>query len=374
MIDSFNKGILYLEVNIKEPEKFINLLWHKGILVKNIVKLNVTTIRFKVFYEDYPIVKELVINKNGKVKILKKQGNIFLIKRFLNMRALLMGGLLFVGILYYLSTYVWSIEIKTGENISPYEIRENLLKLNITPGMKKNNIDVYKLEDDLEGVNKNILWMRARIEGSTLKIIIEEKVNPPKLTDDESNNIIAKRNGEIKRLFVSSGTALVERGDIVKEGDLLIQGVQGKEDGQYNVPAVGVVLANTFYEREMEMQIGGEELASTGEEDKDIYISILGKKIYLKKAINKYEYYDKIEEKDSFIKIVKYCEKKYKSIDIPREEAVEKAKKELKESLLKNLDNDAIVIKENANVMNLDSNKIRVSVVFLVEENIAEGK
>lgn len=365
--------MIELEVNIKDINKFINLLWKHDILVRNIKRKNIATITFTIVHEDFAKVKDIVLAKGGKIKILKRTGKIYLIRRLLNIKSLLIGAVLFVGILYYLSTFVFSIDITSTDNISPFEIREDLKKLNIASGMKKSAIDVYKLEDDLLKVNKNILWVRARIEGSTLKIVMEEKVNPPKINVDESKDIIAKRNGEIDRIFVSSGTAKVEKGDIVKEGDVLIQGLQGKEGEEYEVKSKGVVIANTFYEREMEVQISGEQLVLTGEEREDIYISILGKRLYLKKIINKYDNYDKIEEEDGYIKKIRYCKKEKKEVNESKDDAIENAKLQLKESLLKNLDSDCTIKNENVNVTNIDKDKIRVTVVFLVEENIAQG-
>ena len=47
--------------------------------------------------------------------------------------------------------------------------------------------------------------------------------------------------------------------------------MQGKEGEEYEVPAKGIVIANTFYEKEMEVQVSGSKLEKTGKRGRDIY-------------------------------------------------------------------------------------------------------
>ncbi|SJT71538.1 sporulation protein YqfD [Clostridioides difficile] len=45
--------------------------------------------------------------------------------------------------------------------------------------MKKSDINVYNIEKKMEDLDSEVMWVRARIEGSTLRVIVAEKVNPP---------------------------------------------------------------------------------------------------------------------------------------------------------------------------------------------------
>lgn len=53
-------------------------------------------------------------------------------------------------------------------------------------------------------------------------------------------------------------------GDIVKKGDDLILPIQGREGFQMEVKPSGTVIANTFYDKFMEIQVSGEKLERTG--------------------------------------------------------------------------------------------------------------
>ena len=174
--------------------------------------------------------------------------------------------------------------------------------MELNQDLSKSQINVHEIEKKMEDLNDQIMWIRIRIEGSTLKLVIKEKVNPPSKEKILFNQVVAKMDGEVKRIYTNSGNPAVVPGDIVKKGDNLILPIQGREGFEKEVKPSGTVIANTFYEKLMEIQISGEKLERSGRKNSDMYLSFFGKKIYLKKAINAFDYYDKIEEKNGFFK------------------------------------------------------------------------
>lgn len=370
----FESGKVVVEVNILKPERLLNILWNENVNVINIKRIDVATIRISIDYNDYDILVEAVRNLNGKSKIVSKTGILFIVGKLKSKLFLAIGGMVFLTILLYLSTYVWSIEINTKKNVSPYELRQQLYSIGIKPGISKDEIDVKDIEKQLENMNSEILWLRARIEGSTLKIFIEEKVNPPEIKEGKYGNLVAKMDGEVSRVYAFSGRSSVHIGDMVKVGDVVIEGINGKEEDPYQVVPDGVVMANTFYEKSMTTKIEGTELKRSGEKDSDIYIKILGKKIYLKKAIKEFEEYDKIEESGKIINKVNYFEKKEYPVQLSKEEAIDKAVNELEESLYSNLTREAKIIDRIISTSDNSDGNIVVNVVFVVEQNIVNNE
>lgn len=370
----FESGKVVVEVNILKPERLLNILWNENVNVINIKRIDVATIRISIDYNDYDILVEAVRSLNGKSKIVSKTGILFIVGKLKSKLFLAIGGMVFLTILLYLSTYVWSIEINTKKNVSPYELRQQLYSIGIKPGISKDKIDVKDIEKQLENMNSEILWLRARIEGSTLKIFIEEKVNPPEIKEGKYGNLVAKMDGEVSRVYAFSGRSSVHIGDMVKVGDVVIEGINGKEEDPYQVVPDGVVMANTFYEKSMTTKIDGTELKRSGEKDSDIYIKILGKKIYLKKAIKEFKEYDKIEESGKIINKVNYFEKKEYPVQLSKEEAIDKAVKELEESLYSNLTREAKIIDRIISTSDSSDGNIVVNVVFVVEQNIVNNE
>ena len=203
-----------------------------------------------------------------------------------------------------------------------------------------------------------------------MKVVVEEKINPPQEQEYEYGNLVATMEGEIKRVYTFAGRAKVKSGQLIKAGDVVIEGIDGIEGGEYILPPRGIVIANTFYEKSMNVKVKGTTLERSGEKDSDIYISIFGKKIYLKKAIKDFEHYDKIELSGKIFNKVLYYERVEKDINLSEDDAIENAIDSLEKSLLNDLSRDAKVVDKLVDKEMKDEENLLVKVVFVVEQNI----
>ena len=370
----FESGKVVVEINILKPERLLNILWNENIHIINVKRIDVATIHITIDYNDYENVVQIVKKLNGKFKIVGSKGILFFVGKLKSKFFLTIGGGIFVILLLYFSTFVWSIEITTKQNVSPYEIRQQLYSLGIKPGISKKDIDFKEIERKLENINSDILWLRARVEGSTLKIAIEEKVNPPEIKEEKYGNLVAKMDGEVSRVYAFSGRATVHSGEYVRAGDIIIEGINGKEEEPYEVVPDGVVMANTFYEKSMVATVNGTELKRSGEKDSDIYLTFFGKKIYIKKAIKDFKDYDKIEESGKIITNVDYYEKKEFPIELTEEEIINNSVKELEESLYNDLTREAKIVDRIVTTKKNSENDTLINVVFIVEQNIVDNE
>lgn len=373
ILNKFISGKLTIEIKALKIEKVLNAIWNKGIPVKNVIKLDLTTIMFDVDYENYDEIVSIVKRFKGKSKIINKGGWLF---RFIELKksiSLVIGIFIFFGIIYVLSNNIWSIDIETKENLTPFEVRRQLESIGVKPGLKKSDINVYEIERKMQTINSQIMWIRARIEGSTLHLVIEEKINPPSTETKESDSVVAKSDGEIKRVYTYSGNPAVVPGDIVKEGDILINPVQGREGFEVDIKPKGRVIANTFYDKYMEVQVNGEKLERSGNKQSDIYLRLWNKKIYLKKVINKFQYYDKIEENNGVFNSTVYFEKKAIKVDEDKDKIIDDACKKLEDSLKKTLSNDVKIINKDITTEDIGEGKLLVKVIFTVEQDIAKN-
>lgn len=368
--DKIKKGKILVEIKILNTERLLNLFWTKNIRVYKVKKKDVATLVLEIDYLDYAVVREHVEKMGGRIKIIKSNGLVFFLGNIKRKLSLAVGGVMFLCIIYYLSTYIWAVEVDVQQNIPPFEIRKQLNSIGIRPGISKQSIDVKEIEKQLENISSEILWLRVRIEGSTLKVVVEEKINPPQEQEYEYGNLVATMEGEIKRVYTFAGRAKVKSGQLVKAGDVVIEGIDGIEGGEYILPPRGIVIANTFYEKSMNIKVNGTTLERSGERDSDIYISIFGKKIYLKKAIKDFEHYDKIELSGKIFNKVLYYERVEKDINLSEDDAIESAIDGLEKSLLNDLSRDAKVVDKLVDKEMKDKENLLVKVVFVVEQNI----
>jgi similar to stage IV sporulation protein len=370
--NNYKRGTIIIEIQSLIPEKFINLLWKNNVHIKNITKITITTMIMEIRLSDYNVIEAIAKKTGTKIKVLKRKGLSFFIIRMKRNVTLIGGIVLFAVSLYYLSTFIWGIDIETDKYLSPYEIRRVLASYGVKSGVSKRKIDVYNLEEQLKKID-DVMWPRVRIEGSRLKVSIVESVTPPAVTlpsESEPCDIIAKLDGEIVRIFTTAGTAVVKPGDLVKNNQLLVKGEQGKVGSTYSVHAKGEVIAKTYYEEVMEIPLRGVKTERTGRTGENIFINILGKKIYMKKTLNKFQQYDIIEDSKSFIKKELF----YENINKEFQEDKEKIKNDAVELMTK-----GTMDKFNKTVKLIDKkveteeigNNLRVRVIFVVEQDIA---
>ena len=371
-LEKLKSGKITIEISALSIEKILNALWKNNIQTSNVTRRNLTTIRCSIMYSEYKQAVNVVKKLKGKIKVIGMNGVRVFILQIKRSRSLAVGFVVFFILLYLLSNNIWAIDIETQNNLTPFEVRKELTSIGITPGIKKANINVYDIERKMEDLDDQIMWIRVRIEGSTLRVVIKEKINPPLTEKELPNEVLAKMDGEIKRVFTVSGNSAVVPGDIVKKGDVLILQKEGREGFEKEVKPSGTVIANTFYDKFMEVQISGEKLKRTGNKDSDIYINICNKKIYLKKAINDFEYYDKIEERKGLLNKVVYFEKKGEQINLDKDTVINECALNLQKSLEKSLSKDAKIIDKKIEEDDLGNGKIIVKITFTVEQDIAE--
>lgn len=375
-IKSFlKKGQLTIEINSKSPEKVLNKIWLEEIKVQNVIKKDIVTMYMEINFDDYKKIKKIVNKFNGKIKVVGKSGFMFWLYKIKRKFSLVFGFVVFAIVLFILSRYIWGIEIDTNRYVSPFEIRKVLTSIGIKPGISKGKVDIREIEKKIENLSSEIMWVRVRIEGSTLKVLIEEKTNPPLFEEKGAEGgIVAKMDGEIKQIYVNKGTANVKMGSFVKKGELLISPQQGnKEEFIEQVKAEGTVIAKTFYEKNVELKTSGEEEIVTGNKKSDIYISIFGKKIYLKKTIKNFNDYDKIEEKNSFIGKDIYIEKINKPIEKNKDDIIKEALDNMYKSQLSKLDKKAKIIEVIPREEDLGNGIVNLKVVYVVEQEIGES-
>ena len=373
-------SLITLEIKTFKKEGLLNVLNHKCISVKNVRDIDKITLMLDVYYMDYDEVLAIVEALEGKVRKIsegKKKKTFSAMKKS---SSLFLGIGAFFTVFIISSNFLWSVKIEGKEYLAPYEIRQELLSMGIKPGMLKSNINVYDLEKNVEKNIDEIMWINIRLEGSTLVVKYEEKtINNPVVEDVNliGTSKVATMDGEIKRVYTSAGTACVKEGDIVKKGDVIIEGEQiikdkivDGEDVRKKVIPKGSIIANTFYEKIIELKVNGSEDVRTGEMDEEIYINVFGKKIYLKKASKDFKSYDKIEKKGNFLNKNIYYEKELEEITRDKQDIINEAVDILRSATEKELSRQSIIVDEEVNYEYISEGKISLKVLFIVEQDI----
>ena len=103
---------------------------------------------------------------------------------------------------------------------------------------------------------------------------------------------MAKKSGTITKIIAQNGTAVVNIGDTVKAGDILIKGImEGKYTEPRRVHGLGIIEAEINYEKTKEVFFEKEEYIETEKQEKKYELNFKDKKIKLYKNLSEFEFY-----------------------------------------------------------------------------------
>ena len=207
------------------PERFINLCRNSKIQLWDIHQRNdgyECCLFVNEFYKIKPFVKKARIH----VKIIERHGGVFFYTRYRKRRLFFVGSIFTLMMVYYLTSFIWQIEINGNNKITDDVLYDYLEMKNVKHGMKRKNVVCEEICSLLRKDFQEIIWVSTSLEGTMLRITIKEGVEMDKelVSDEKKQNIYSKMNGIIDSIITRKGIPVVKEGDEIKEGDLLVTG------------------------------------------------------------------------------------------------------------------------------------------------------
>lgn len=221
----FIKGFVRFEVTGNDVSKFLNCLMKKNIYIWNVSKIN-NKFYINISIKDYLQLYKFAHKNHVRCKIQNKYGLPFIINKYKKRLGLATGLIFFITFLIFMSQFIWTIEIRGNKNIDITKLSRFISSQNISPGKFRKNIDVRTIEKNILLKFQEISWVAINIEGSKAIININEVTPAPSNLDAGTPcNIVAAKEGIIKRVEAYNGQNVVEIGDFVKKGQILVSGI-----------------------------------------------------------------------------------------------------------------------------------------------------
>ena len=173
----YAKGYVYVRITGYAPERFLNLCGNRDILIWNLLPCE-DGYEFCISVAGFRQLKPILKKTRTKVRILRRVGAPFLTFRY-RKRKLFGVGLLFFGmLLYYLSGFIWNIEINGNSYLSNEVILDFLKDEACTFGTKKSDINCQVLEEALRSRYSEVIWTSIKIYGTKMTVDIQENLLP----------------------------------------------------------------------------------------------------------------------------------------------------------------------------------------------------
>ena len=264
------------------------------------------------------------------------------------------------------------------------DIRDLLLKELEKEGIKKYTFK--KTYKEIENIKEKILnkypndieWLEIEENGTKYTVRVEDREIIKKEEDNNPRNIVAAKDGVLKKVIAESGDIVKDMNDYVKKGDLIINGdLIFNEKVKGRVKAKGKVYAEVWYVTKTEYPFIKKEEKETGKVKEVYAIKFLNHTLEL--ALNKFKNKN-IKETEIIkhdlipIKLVKQNQKEkiVKDIFLTPEQAIIEAKKKAEEDIEKTLSKDEYIIKSKYLKSNVKESIVEVEMFFAVYEDITD--
>ena len=370
---SFIRGYYTVTVEGLDTESFLNYLIRNKIYVYNVNRMEKSKIQFNIDRNNYKKLKKIHRSNKFKIKVKKQTGIPFIAKRIYTYRGMVICAIISLIILMSTSQFVTDVYITAPEGIDKTALKKELYIQGVKPGVYKKSIDRKIVRENIMGKFKQIAYVSINVKGTNIFVNITKK-DESQNSDENSNycNIIAQKDGIIEKIVPRSGEAIVQEGDIVKKGDVLINGA--------NTTAQPEVWAMTFYEAKKTSNYIDIKNQRTGNKKNVYTISFYDKKYKILRNI-KYRDYE-IENNIKELRIGDYTfpvkitvSTFYEVKKVENKIDVEKLKKELSSKVLKQLEYTIPVsarILDVKDKYNVDKNMIEYVVTVTTKEDIAK--
>lgn len=357
----------------ENSNKFLNYLIYNKIYYDSLNKYNEYFV-LDVSYDDY-----LYIRRRYKCHIVKYYGKKNIVNIYENNKYVLLSLIISFMLLFLLCNTIFDIKINSDD--------KDIVNI-INDSLKDNGIGVYKRKvsfDKLNSIKNKILednkdtleWIEIREKGCIYYIDVTPRVKSNNNVDNSlPSDIVAEKDGVIKHIVVHRGSKVIDNGDYVKKGDILISGNIIKNENVIDkVHSEGVIYAETW--KTVNISIPFKRIDYVYKKTiNHYYLDIFGHKFTIS---GKYDSDNTINKKSIvldkpylFFKLYKE-EKKiydYNEVILNKEEAYNEALNRSIDVINKKLSSDEYIISKKVLKKEVKRSKINLEVFFKVYEKI----
>ena len=294
-------GYLIVSVSGKNRVRFLNTCATKGIPQWS-VRTRSASVLMCTSIAGFKAMRKPARQQLCEVRVVGRRGLPFVLQRMQQRATFSLGAVLFVLLLWFLSSFVWFIEIEGSEKVTNAELSAYMRTQGLYVGVWRASPDLDNVASAILREYPELVWAGISIAGSRVHVKLVDKVTvTPSLR--MPGDVVASKPGVIIKVIATSGQAVAASGQTVSLGQILIRGevfIEEQVAGQ--VMAEGIAEARVWYEavghaqvsRSVQrptgligvserLRIGTREFFVTGERDSpfDLYESTVSKRILL---------------------------------------------------------------------------------------------
>lgn len=271
------RGYVRIKAKGFSAERFMNMAAFRGVYLWDI-SYEGTGMTMKAAGGSLDILKACAQKTGCSMEIIGWGGLPVFLQRFRRRQVWSAGLLLFAAGLYLLSSFIWTVEVEGNERLEAETILSACAEMGLRPGAWKRGVDTAAVTNGLLSQFADISWVSVGIDGTDVTIKLAETIEKAELVDRETPcDIVASADGVVVQITAERGTPMVQNGDVVKKGDVLISselliGLEGEEQHREYTAAEGAVTARIWQRLTEELPLQYEETVYSGTEKENYSI------------------------------------------------------------------------------------------------------
>lgn len=361
-------------------EKFLNLAAKSGILLWNL-KRDETDLIGCVLSSKYKELIKIAAKSGVAVTAEKRKGLPAYLGKLKRRLGFVVGAALFAAVMIYFSGFVWSVKVTGNSTVSTREIMYALDDLGLSPGIRKNTFDRKSIEQQATLKIPELSWLHINLNGCVATVKVGERSKrPEEVPYSKPCNIKALETGQIIKIEVYEGRAVLKKGDTVKKNELIVSGVMEEPQTTITryVHAEAKVIAETSHRISVTVPLENTVIKDTENEIKKYSIDFLNISAPLYFNIPHGSYRRLVYKSPLVIagnklpisfRTTVFSEYKTGKVLLSREQALKKAKNEL--TTKEKSEFSGMTVKSRVYRRKNSSNCVTVTGDYKCEENIA---
>ncbi len=232
-----------IRVVAANTEEFLNDCATANIGLKNVVKVDCTTVEADLSSKKYRDLPEIRRKSHSEIRIIRKP------VRWTNRGKLgfVIGVLIFAVGLILSQSRLWAINITGNDSVPTAKIMRVLDDLGVFPGVRLDDIEPSRVKNLVMLEIDELSFFAINLHGTVANVIVREATPAAEVTSAPAD-IVAKRDTLVEKIIVTSGLGVAQKNEFLQKGKVLISGTLASAvQGTRTVRADGIVEGRTWY-------------------------------------------------------------------------------------------------------------------------------
>ena len=240
-------GIVRAELVSADPEGVLRALGEAGIALDEITPKGALTLEFLLRREDLPAAEALCRKRGDSFRVLGRQGLWYAVGALWERKLLLTGLFFLLGLTMLLPTRVLFFRVEGNKAVPRARILWEAERQGLSFGASRRGVRSERVKNALLEAIPELEWVGVNTQGCTAVISVRERTAPAPAPEakHQVGNIVAAMDGYILSVTVTQGTGLIQPGQAVKKGEILISGYTDCGICIQAAQAEGEILAQT---------------------------------------------------------------------------------------------------------------------------------